>query len=330
MGELIAMDSKLPAHIRNMGGFDTDEWESGTTGGYPVISTKGKVFTIRRGDESEVIMRQDDPDDPASSLPLVILKTHPGVAKTYFEGTYEEGSDDKPTCYSPDGIAPGENAEDRQAKKCAICPRNQWGSRITESGKKAKQCSDVKRLAVAPLGQLNDPMLLRVPPTSLKAWDEYVKMLRKRGLTPAHVVTKVKFDPTVAHQSLQFSPLAFVDEEQAGQIEEALREPVLESIVIGDGGHSDSGDVPSPAQSDTEAKTDAAEADFFDDAESDAEDEPPAPKAQPKRKAAKRKAPAKKAAPPPAEVEEPEASADADEGEADFDDIDFDDLVFDD
>lgn len=345
MGDLIASTKNLPAHLAQLHGADTGDWESGTTGGFPVISTKGKVFTIRRGDETEVVMRPDEEDEPAGSLQVVILKTHHGAAKTYFEGTYEEGSDDKPTCYSPDGIAPAADAEDRQANKCAICPRNQWGSRITDSGKKAKQCSDVKRLAVAPGGQVNDPMLLRVPPTSLKAWDQYVAMLSKRGLTPAHVITKVSFDPTVAHQLLIFKVVDFITEDMVPLLEEALADPNLDAIIGSDVGHApeEEDDTPPPApkpkakaKAKRKAKAAPAAEDTADDdgAEDEGElvdDTPPPPSPKAKRK------PAKKAKPEPApEPEEPEEDDDdlvedeEEDADDDFGDLDFDDLDFDD
>jgi hypothetical protein len=234
MGDIIAMSSKLPAHLQRLSKLVTSDWASGTTGGFPVISTKSKVFHVRRGDEHELIMNPKDPDSPASSIQVVILKTHPGTAKTYYKDKYVEGSEDKPTCGSPDGITPFPDAENRQATKCAICPHNQWGSRISEDGKKGKSCSDVKRLAVAPYwlnGQLNDPMLLRIPPTSLKTWDIYQRKLAKHGLTPAHVVTQISFDSAVSHQSLLFREVQFITEEMLPKLEQALEDPLLDSIV---------------------------------------------------------------------------------------------------
>lgn len=238
--EIATLNPKLPAELRALAGQMNadDEWGSGQASGFPVLSTKGKVFHVRRGDELQLIHVEGDEDSPAPNIHLSILKTHKGVAKTYFDKVYEPGSEEAPLCYSKDGIAPAEDAEERQAKKCAVCPHNQWGSRITDSGAKGKKCADVKRLAVALPGMLNDPMLLRVPPTSLKVWDNYVKMLQKKGINPALVLTKLSFDPSVAHQLFVLKFAGMLPEDQYGALGEVLSDDMLNTIIdSAEGGH---------------------------------------------------------------------------------------------
>ena len=222
---------KLPAELAALGG-DDEDWGSGQIGGFPVISLKGKHFTVIRGDASDMIMNPNDPDEPASSIEVVILRTHKGTAKTYYERAYSPDSVEKPDCYSNDGVEPAADAQSPQSKKCATCPHNQWGSRISEEGKKGKSCSDVKRLAVASPTQLNDPMLLRLPPTTLKIWDEYVRMLNKRGgYKPAQVVTKVRFDPDVVHQQLTFKATALISADMAKQVMEERDTLIVRNII---------------------------------------------------------------------------------------------------
>ena len=231
MGELTLSKSALPAHIQALQQqTPQDDWGTGQSTGFPVISIKGSKYHIRRGDQTELVTTTDG-ETPAASLKLVIIKTHAGLAKTYFENSYTEGADSKPTCYSVDGVAPARDAEERQAKNCSTCPHNQWGSRITEAGGKAKLCSDVKRLAVSSPNQINDPMLLRVPPSSLKKWNEYTSLLSKRGCSPAHVITKVSFDPTVAYPSINFDAVEFITDEIVEQLEVVMDDPVLDTIV---------------------------------------------------------------------------------------------------
>lgn len=233
MNGLIPFDDnmKIPAAIAALAS-DGDEWESGQVSGFPSISLQGKRFTIVRGDTSETIMSPHDEDSPAQSIELVILRTHKGVARTYYEKAWTPGSVEKPDCYSNDGIAPAADAQVPQSRQCQTCPHAQWGSRITENGKKAKACSEVKRLAVANPKFLNDPMMLRLPPTSLKAWDQYVDLLRKRGgLQPGQVLTKVGFDKDVVHQQLTFKPVALVSEAMAKQIAEERDSLTVRNIV---------------------------------------------------------------------------------------------------
>lgn len=225
---------KLPAELAALGAAD-DDWGSGQVSGFPVISLEGKHFTVTRGDSSEMLMNPNDPEEPASAIEVVILRTHKGTAKTYYEKAWVKGSVEKPDCYSNDGVAPAADAQSPQSKKCATCPHSQWGSRITESGAKGKSCSDVKRLAVASPTQINDPMLLRLPPTSLKVWDQYVDMLNKRGgYRPAQVVTKVRFDPDVTHAQLTFKASALINAEMAQQVL-AERDSMIVRNIIGVG-----------------------------------------------------------------------------------------------
>jgi len=80
------------------------------------------------------------------------------------------------------------------------------------------------RLAIAPAGQINDPMLLRVPAASLKTLGQYGAQLAKRGVEPKYVVTKIGFDYSVSHPALTFKASRFVDEAELSEIEATLRD----------------------------------------------------------------------------------------------------------
>ncbi len=223
--------SKVPAYLKPKGTVVNPFAAAVSAGGFPVVSIKGKVWHISRGDEKVLVTKPDAEDEPASSLEVVIVAAGSGKSKVYYVGGYVEGSTDKPACYSNDGVAPAADAATPQAKKCAICAHNVWGSKVTESGKQSKACSDSWRLAVAPAGQLNDPMLLRVPAASLKALGEYGSLLAKRGVEMYHVVTKIGFDYTVAHPALTFKPIGLVSESMLAEIEETRESEVTKSII---------------------------------------------------------------------------------------------------
>jgi hypothetical protein len=222
--------SALPAHLQKKDKVQNPFAAAVSSGGYPVVSIKGKVFHVQRGDERQLVTKPGDDDEAAGSLEVVILATNPNKSKVYYSSGYEEGSSAKPDCYSNDGIAPAADAEDPQAKKCAACPHNQWGSRITDNGAKGKACADSMRLAIAPAGQLNDPMLLRVPAATLKVLGQYGSQLAKRGVEPKHVVTKIGFDYNVAHPALTFKATRFIEEAELAEVEQVLED---EAEMIG-------------------------------------------------------------------------------------------------
>ena len=241
--------SKLPAHLQGKVKSTNVFAAAVSAGGFPVVSIKGKVFHVQRGDERTLITKGED-GEPAASLEAVIVAVNPNKSKVYYDQGYEEGSAAKPTCYSNDGLAPAADAEEPQAKKCATCPHNQWGSRITDNGGKGKACGDSMRLAIAPPDQLNDPMLLRVPAASLKTLGQYGAQLAKRGVEPHHVVTRIGFDYNVAHPALTFKAVRFVEEHELAEVEAVLLE---EDETIG----QITGTGAAPLLPEAEAKADA-------------------------------------------------------------------------
>ena len=302
--------SKLPAHLQGKVKTNNVFASAVSVGGFPVISIKGKVFHIQRGDERTLVTKGEE-GDPASFLETVIVAVNPNKSKVFYDSGYEEGSVAKPTCYSNDGLAPAADAEHPQAKKCAACPHSQWGSRITDNGGKGKACGDSMRLAIASPDQINDPMLLRVPAASLKTLGQYGQQLAKRGVEPHHVVTKIGFDYNVAHPALTFKAVRFVESEELDEVEAVLTEEE-ETITLITG-------VANPNTPEVEHKA----------AEPAPQIEAPKPAAKPKPKP--KPAPEPEVEPEPVLAEEPEpkpAPAKVD----DYDSIDeaLDNLDFDD
>lgn len=272
--DIAALNSDLTAHAG---------------GGFPVISIKGKVFAVVRDGEREIQMNPKDPDSAATSLNVVLLKANKGTSKVFYIKGYDKDSSEgqKPDCYSNDGVEPAADAQNKQAKKCATCPHNQWGSRVSEKGAtKGKACADAVRMAVAPAGQINDAMLLRVPPASIKALGEYGQMLAKRGVGYNMVVTKVGFDLQAESPKLTFSAVGLLDDDGFAEVQEIAASDVVSNIL----GSSVAAAI-------------AAEA------PAEPEEEAPAPVAKPKAAA--------KPAPKPAPVE--------DDMDLDLDGISFDD-----
>lgn len=232
MGDIVSLDSgSVPAHIRNMfASAPNNDLSNGVvSGGYPVISYKGNRWHVVQGGTRTLVTNEDG--DPRASIEVVILKSNPNLSKIFYEGGYEEGSAAKPTCYSNDGHGPAADAVSPQAAKCAVCPHNMWGSRITENGSKGKACTDLRRLAVAPSGTLTDPMLLRIPAASLKDLAKYAEMLNARKVPYYGVLTKIGFDSTVAYQKMTFKAVRFLDADEMGTVGETVAKDVINRIT---------------------------------------------------------------------------------------------------
>lgn len=316
--------SKLPAYLKQVDAASLNsDLTSHAGGGFPSISIKGKVFAVVRDGEREVLRNPKDPESAATSLDVVLLKANKGTSKVFYLKGYDKDSSEgqKPDCYSNDGIEPAADSQNKQAKKCATCPHNQWGSRISEKGAtKGKACNDTVRMAVAAAGMLNDPMLLRVPPASIRALGEYGQTLAKRGVAYNMVVTKVAFDMDAESPKLTFKPVGFLDDAAYAEVQETIGSSIVDNILgasfnVVDAAPAEKPEVaeeePAPAPKPAPvAKPKPAPVAVEPEPEPE---EAPAPVAKPK--------PAAKAAPKPA----PKPAPAEDDFDLDLDGISFDD-----
>ena len=288
------------------------------SGGFPVVSIKGKVFTLLKDGAKSLITKPDAPDEPASAIEVVILAVGPNSTKSariFYAKGYEEGSTEKPDCYSDSGEAPAADAVSPQCNKCAICKHNVKGSKPTAQNPEGKACASAKRLAIATPDNLDEPMLLRAPGASIVPLSDYLKVLKTRGVPNTYgVVTRIGFNYTVAHPELTFKPVGFVTEAQYMKASEVAQQEVIASIT--------GASTPTIAE---DAVVTAVEPKV----------ETPAPAPAAPAKKAKTKilmegedetpAPAKAAKPAPV-VDETPKTMDVDEGlSATLDDLDFDD-----
>jgi hypothetical protein len=202
--------------------------------GFPVISIKGKVFATVRDGERKILPNPKDPDSPASHIDMVLVKANKSTSKVYYINGYTEGAEaSKPDCFSNDGSFPDASSEEPQAKSCAVCKHNVWGTKVSTDGKggKGKACQDSVRIAVASPGAINDPYLIRVPPSSIRALGEYGKLLKQRGVKYNMVLTRLSFDADMATPKLQFKPIGFLPEAHYAQVVEAAGTELVTAIL---------------------------------------------------------------------------------------------------
>lgn len=303
MSNLIPLDGQLPAHLQQSNAAEINNaLTGGLSTGYPVLSIKGKTFAIMQDGDRRIITKPDDDDEPAQSLEVVILDANPKFSKVYYAAEFEEGVNASPDCMSMNGITPDASIESPVASKCAACPKNEWGSGRNGRG---KACSDSRRLAVAPAGQVNEPLLLRVPPASLKPLQEYGQYLANRKVAFDAVVTKIRFDPSEASPKLIFKAVGFLPADQYAEVQEAKQAEVIHQIT----GRADAPALAKPAAP-KPAKVTKHEAEEDDSDQIFEEEEAP----KPVKKAAK-----PKPAPEPV-VEDDDGDDDLDSLLAEFDD----------
>ncbi|MDD3251786.1 MAG: hypothetical protein PHV18_04405 [Lachnospiraceae bacterium] len=126
----------------------------------------------------------EDEDSPESATDLVgvILDHHP--VNAYWADAYA-GGNEQPDCSSFDGKQ-GVDRETGEIKDCAACPYNQFGS-----DNKGKACKNVHRCYILREGN-PVPLLLALPPTSLKYLRDYIaKKVLLNGMRCWQVLTRI-------------------------------------------------------------------------------------------------------------------------------------------
>lgn len=278
----------VPDHIKALmaGPVNNDALTAGASVGFPVLTFRGKVWAVSRGGERNIIRKNGD---PTSSVNLIIVESSELVSKTYYAKGYESGASEAPDCYSNDGIVPAADAPAKQADNCAVCPMNVWGSDPRQGGSgKGKACADVRRIAVVRAKTMDDPMLLRIPPTGLKALAEYARELTRLNVPFWSVTTKVSFDPEAEYPLLRFEFGGFLEPDQLRAVQQLRTgDPVVTNIL----GRNEQLALPAPSKAAAAALP------------------APTPSPAPVAEAPKPKPKAAKAPPPAAADEEDEAPA---------------------
>ena len=206
---------------------------------YGVISYKGKVWSVRHRGVRKNVVRPDD-GTPSSYLDVIILNAADHKSKSYYQD-FVDGDSAPPLCSAMDGITPDRGVPQKQAESCALCPRNEW--KLMPNGKKGRDCTDYKRLAVLLLPNVSralfgeplmEPIFLRVPPASLNALAQMGEQMDSRGYPYYSYITRISFDPNEAHPKMVFKGLQPLTDAEAPLVLGLRKDPIAGRIINGD------------------------------------------------------------------------------------------------
>jgi hypothetical protein len=212
-----------------------NDLSAGVQVGFGLIGYKGKVWSTRYRGTENALMRPDG-DGPMNSIEVVILKSSAHVSKIWYENGYTEGSNAAPDCFSTNGVTPDMGSKKKQATACALCTKNQWGSRITPQGKQGKACGDSKRLAIVPLPDianegLGGPMLLRVPAASLGDLASFGEKMQNMGYPYYSIGVRIAFDAKEAYPKFVFGAIRPLRDDEADLVLKMRDEPQVTCIL---------------------------------------------------------------------------------------------------
>jgi len=222
---------------------------AGVGAGFARITYKGGKWGIRYQGETRPFRRYkyidgraiDDGPEPFLDVVIVQCAEHP--SKYWYEDAYDPNDDRKPPdCWSSNGVQPDSGAPKKQSEHCVGCKHNVWGSKKPRDDGRAsrgKACTDHKRLVVVPVGDIENkayggPMLLQVPPTSLKLLAPFENKLAHAGFRFFEVWTRLSFDETSEFPLFMFDAVAPLDDNQSTQVIKMMNDPLIERILTTD------------------------------------------------------------------------------------------------
>lgn len=178
----------------------------------------------------------DDPNNPdmVKELVGVIVDQHP--VNAFWSDKYS-GQNNPPDCSSMDGKVGIERATGAK-RPCNSCPYNAWGS--AQDGTNGKACKNMRRVYILREGEMF-PLLLTLPPTSLKNFSDFMaKRIVGKGRRSSEVITKVTLKKTNNSGGIQYSQAVFavagvLDPETAQKAAEyaANIKPITRSLEVG-------------------------------------------------------------------------------------------------
>lgn len=226
-----------------------DNLAEGIGQSYGVIGYKGKVWSLRYRGERHNFVRPDD-GTPSSYIDVVILGQAKQKSKSLYKAYDKDTSEgDRPLCSSIDGtvpdagvLMPNGDATPHAPLACAVCPKNVWKT-DPQTGRKGRDCTDYKRLAVLVLptqtkailgAPLMEPVFLRVPPASLNSLAIMGETMANQGFHFSSYVTRIGFDPNESHPKMDFRPLQGLTDGEAPLILKLREDPTVTRITNGD------------------------------------------------------------------------------------------------
>lgn len=176
------------------------------------ISIKGCVFRLI-ADGKEVAAIEE------RYLDVVVVNAAAKVSRTMYGGTFNEEKAEAPICWSSDGDKPDAGVKAKCAPTCAACPNNQKGSGQGDS----RACRFNQRMAVVLANDIEgDVMQLTVPATSIfgkgegdnRPLQEYARFHAAQGNDISMMVTRVRFDTSVATPKVFFKAMRWLEADE--------------------------------------------------------------------------------------------------------------------
>jgi len=257
-------EDQLPAEIQDQLAEQSAENMEGVQPRLPKVQ-----MPTGRGKEFSVEQHADEDLETKKITGIMLYQTS---SNAYWSEPFGGGGESVlPDCASHDGVTPSSQYPNLQSTTCASCPHNKFGSARDPHGNKrpGKACRNVKRVVILRVDDPTIPALLNVPPSSIKVFDDYMVLLRKKKRPYYTVATSItlateKNRDGIEYPHLQFEIAGFInDKEQLASLMED-KERWLELLKSTLFASEDIAENPGNATSFTPESTDATSSPVID------------------------------------------------------------------
>lgn len=203
--ELAVLANSLPANLRQRAAdtIASDIARVGATGGKDTVRvTQDKKFELPDGTK-------------VSELEAHIVDFV--YSNTYYSKPFNRNQIVPPDCAavspSETTLEPFDAAPSVQAKSCAVCQQNQFGSALQGQGKACKNKVVLALLPTDPesMGD-HDIWVVSLSATAIRPFNKYVKLLASQGIPVPWAKTRLSFDPEQTWATVRCDPVGAVDE----------------------------------------------------------------------------------------------------------------------
>lgn len=136
--------------------------------------------------------------------------------RTYY-ATKFDGGNEPPDCFSRDGLVgePSSDSVEGYGGRCSECPKAQWGS-----GENGGQACAQRKLVLHLMSDAMLPIVVTVPPSSLKELDRYLLRLTSKRTPFYKVVSSLKLSKEKSKGGIEYARIApafirMLDEDEA-------------------------------------------------------------------------------------------------------------------
>lgn len=160
-------------------------------------------------------------EDEAPVKEITGTIVHVRRVNQYYEKSYDPANIQPPDCYSLDGVKPEKESPQIQNPTCSGCPKAEWGS-SAGGQRKGKACRNMKPIYILVGDESIMPRQLTVPPTSLKAINNFLLNISERGVAYRKAKVKIetyKESPKDTYAKIRFSFIEKLGDQRAQDVE---------------------------------------------------------------------------------------------------------------